>query len=125
MRKTWTAAVLVLVVIASGISIANKASDGEGMCITISPNTLVLSRDGGSISVHSNIAIGLVDRSSLLLEGVAPYLTKADSLGHLVAKFSADPIKAELVPGQATLTLTGMLKNGEELVASDTITVRK
>jgi len=104
---------------------ANGSSEGEGICITISPKTLVLSSGSSCVTVHTNIAIGLVDCDSLLLEGIAPYLTKADNRGELVAKFDADAVKAIVDPGQVTLTLTGLLADGSSFAASDTITVKE
>ncbi len=121
---TFGAGVL-LVVIGGGILMANGASDGEGICITISPQTLVLHCDTGSVSVHSNIALSLVDRDSVLLEGIAPYLVKADSRGEMVAKFDPDAVKAVVSPGEVTLTLTGLLNDGTAFTASDSITVRR
>jgi len=128
MRSVWTVtAVVSLIVIGSAMLMANGASEGEGICITISPKTLVLSRDSSCVTVHTNIALGLalVDRDSLLLEGIAPYLTKADNRGELVAKFDADAVKAIVDPGQVTLTLTGLLADGSSFAASDTITVKE
>jgi len=118
-------AIVLLLGIGCGLVIANGASEGDGICITISPKTLVLSSDVPCVTVHTNIAIGLVDRASLQLEGISPYLTKADSRGELVAKFRADSVKSVVDPGQVTLTLTGMLADGTAFTASDTITVRK
>ena len=78
-----------------------------------------------------------VDRSSLLLSGtegdpIAPYRTKSDSLGHLVAKFNdlneENDIRAIVAPGPVTLTLTGDIFNGEEyeeFSASDMILVKE
>jgi len=124
-RLSIAVAVTLLILIGTGLSIANKQNEGVGICITISPNTLVLDGQAGSVSVHSNLAISLVERSTVRLEGITPYLTKADSLGHLVAKFRTDEVKAIVTPGQVTLTLTGRLKDGTSFAASDTITVRQ
>ena len=117
--------VVLLVGIGSGIVIANKASDGDGICITISPSTLVLSSFSGSVTVHTNLAIGLVDCSSLTLDGISPYLTKADACGHLVAKFDADLVREIVSPGQVTLTLSGLLMDGDSFTAPDTIMVKE
>jgi len=126
MRSVWTATVVaLLIVIGSAMLMANGGSEGEGICITISPKTLVLSHDSCGVTVHTNIAIGLVDCDSLLLEGIAPYLTKADNRGDLVAKFDADAVKAIVEPGQVTLTLTGRLADDSPFAASDTIRVKE
>jgi hypothetical protein len=126
MRTICSAIVVVLLLgVACGMVIANGASEGDGMCITISPKTLALSSDVTCVTVHSNIAIGLVDCASLQLEGISPYLTKADSRGELVAKFHASEVKSIVEPGQVTLTLTGLLADGTDFAASDTITVKE
>ena len=126
MRSVETGIVAaLLIVICAGLSLANKPSEGEGICITITPKTLVKSCDTGAVSVHTNLAIGLVDRTSLRLEGIAPYLTKADCLGHLVAKFESSAIKAVVDQGQATLTLAGLFMDGTAFAVSDTITVKQ
>lgn len=134
MSRIRTATVLViLAVIVTGISMANKPNVGAGFNITASPSTLVLSRDSVCVTIHTNIPIGLVDRSSLLLSGIkgdpiAPYKTKSDSLGHLVAKFNdldeENDIRAIVAPGPVTLTLTGVTVDGE-FSASDTIRVKQ
>ncbi|MBN1844931.1 MAG: hypothetical protein JW810_04550 [Sedimentisphaerales bacterium] len=126
MKRIATVIALGLMVfIGSHMILANNASQGEGICITISPATLVLSHDSICVTVHSNLPIGMVDCGSLLLEDISPYLTKADSLGHLVAKFDADAVKEIVSPGVVTLTLTGTLADGTDFAASDTIRVKE
>jgi len=126
MKTICSAIVIVLMLsVGCGLLIANRASDGDGICITISPNTLVLSSNVGCVTVHTNIPIGLVDRGSVRLEGISPYLTKADACGDLVAKFDVDSVSDIVEPGQVTLTLTGVLADGTAFAASDTITVKE
>ena len=115
--------VVLLVGIGSGIVIANKANEGEGICITVTPKTLVLSSFSGDVTVHSNIAFAEVGPDSLDLNGVEPNLVTSDDCGHLVAKFDADSVKAIVSPGQVTLILSGTY-DGESFTASDTITVK-
>ena len=125
MKSIWIGMVVaLLVVVVYGLVMANGASQGDGICITISPNTLVLDEVTGCVTLHSNIPIGFVDRASLSLDGIAPYLTKSDNRGELVAKFDVDEVKAIVTPGQATLTLTGVLADGTIFSASDTIKVK-
>jgi hypothetical protein len=126
MKTICSAIVIVLLLsVGCGVLIANGGSAGDGICITISPKTLVLSSDVGCVTVHSNIPIALVDCSSVQLEGISPYLTKADARGELVAKFSVDSVKDIVEPGQVTLTLTGVLADTTIFAASDTITVKE
>ena len=72
----------------------------------------------------SSLPFGSVDRSTLELNGLAVAWTKADSRGNLVAKFDIDAVKAIVEPGEATLTLTGAMLDGEPFAASDTISVK-
>ena len=131
MKKHRIILVMAALALAIGTSaiMANKAADGEGICIVISPKTLVLSKNTACVTVHSNLPIGMVDCGSLLLDGVPPVLTKADSCGDLVAKFDDQAIKAIVQPGQTTLTLTGLAFDEfgvlAPFTASDTITVRE
>ena len=97
------ATLVILAVIITGISMANKSNDEDGINITVSPSTLVLSRDIGCVSVHSNITESMmtaadVDLALLRLSGpvggfVEPYDMFLDNRGHLVFKFIADEVK--------------------------------
>ena len=108
----------------AGVVLANKASDGEGTCISVAPQTILLSLST-PVTVHSNIPYGLVDRGSIALQGIPATFTKADSCGHLVAKFSRAELAQTLQPGSATLTLTGLMIDGTTFQAADTVTVKE
>lgn len=127
MRHATALVVMALLGVSGAVVVnANNACDGDEPTIMVSPNVLVLSSDVACVTVHSNIPYGLLELDSLALNGVTPYLTKRDSLGHLVAKFRVDDIGSVVEPGRVTLTLTGTVKNGETLLeAADTITVRE
>lgn len=104
--------------------LGNSASDGEGFCITVSPSTIVLRSPDKTVSVHSNIPYGIVDTSSLTLNGIEPTGTKADDLGCLVVKLDKADIKQVVSPGTVTLTLSGQLTDGTAFEASDTVMVK-
>ena len=143
MNSIRTAAVLViLAVIVTGISMANKPNDEDGINITVSPSTLVLSRDIGCVSVHSNITESMmtganVDLALLRLSGpvggfVEPYDMFLDNRGHLVFKFIADEVKEIVeVDRQVELSLVSVTIEEDEteifdsLIASDTIRVKE
>ena len=126
MRKSCLIAAVILVVVAgTSFVMANKASDGEGDCITISPNTLALSSEDTIVTVHSNIPYGIVDTVTLTLNGIPATYTKADACGDLVVKFGRADVKDIVEPGIATLTLSGKLKDGSDFQASDTITIKE
>jgi hypothetical protein len=126
MRKSYVVtAVVLMIVVCSGLVMANKASDGEGFCITISPKTLFLGSEDTIVTVHSNIPYSTVDTVSLTLNGIPAQFTKADACGDLVVKFSRADVKDIVEPGFAVLTLSGAFKDGSLFEASDTITVRE
>jgi hypothetical protein len=123
-----TAVLVILAVIVTGISMANKPNVGDGINITVSPSTLMLSRDIACVTVHTNI-LGSVPKSNLWLFGITddpiqPYLTKTDSMGHLVAKFSGLDIRTIVAPGRVELTLVGIDLDDPSFSASDTIRVK-
>lgn len=123
-----TATLVILAVIVTGVSMANKPNVGEEISITVSPSTLMLSRDIPCVTIHSNIP-GVVAKEVLWLYGsidgeiisdpIQPYLTKTDDMGHLVAKFTGPDIMTIVVPGKVELTLIG-----PDIEASDTIRVK-
>ena len=126
MRKSYLIAVFVLmVVVCTGLVMANRANEGEDFCITISPNTLALSSEDTIVTVHSNIPYYSVDRVSLALDGIPATYSKADACGDLVVKFGRADVKDIVEPGIATLTLSGTFNDGSNFAVSDTITVRE
>ena len=139
--RTKTILVLLAVIITS-ISMANKPNEGEGINITVSPSTLVLSRDIGCVTVHSNITESMmtetnVDLALLRLSGsvggfVKPYDMFVDNRGHFVFKFIAEDVKEIVEVGhQVELSLVSVTIDVDEtesldsLIASDTIRVKE
>ena len=125
MKKTLVATVsftsLAALLLAS-IAIGNGALDPGDPAIMISPQMIVLDKIG-SVTVHSNIPAGSVDASSVALDGVAALGVWADDCGHLVARFAVADLG--LVPGDATLTLTGDYNEpGESFAAADNVRVK-
>jgi hypothetical protein len=59
------------------------------------------------------------------MNGIPATFTKADNQGCLVVKFGRADIQGTVSPGQAIVTLSGLLADGEPFEASDTITVKK
>lgn len=129
-------ALVVLVSMTSALVFAEKgtcrrvgnippAAEAEGeIFVKVSPNTIVIASDGDWITVHTNIAYGSVDTSSITLNGVAVAWTKSDLRGNLVAKFAQADIKAIVAPPEATLELAGLTTGGEPFTGSDTVAVR-
>ena len=86
---------------------------GSGQCygfeitIDIAPNVLNLGSQGQVVTVHTNIAYGEVDASSIYLNDVEINSWKADDRGYFVAKFLMDEIKDLVDVGYYKFTLTG------------------
>jgi hypothetical protein len=126
MRKSYVvAAFVLLVVVCTGLVMANKANEGDEFCITISPNTLALSSEDTIVTVHSNIPYSSVNTVGLTLNNITATFSKADACGDLVVKFGRADVKGIVEPGIATLTLSGELKDGSDFAVSDTITVKE
>lgn len=105
----------------------SKGSDGievGDVLVTVSPSTIVLGCDKGSmVTVHTDIALSAVDRTSVELNGVPAAYTKSDNCGNLVAKFNQEDIEAIVAPPDATLVLTGMTIDGFPFSGADTVRV--
>jgi len=126
MRKLiFITSVVLVMVAATSLVMANKATDGIGDCITISPSTLVISSPDTIVTVHSNIPYSSVNTTGLTLNGIPATYTKADACGDLVVKFGRADIQGIVKLGPAVLTLSGLKKDDSQFKASDTITVRK
>ena len=132
MNSFRTAAVLViLAVIITGISMANKPNDVTEDSITVSPSTLVLSRYVADVTVHTNIkglmAVGeelwlyRTKNGDIISDPIEPRDTFTDTMGYLVAKFYAEDVKAIVEPGKVELTL----ETTDGFKASDTIMVKQ
>lgn len=105
----------------------SKGSDGldvRDVLVTVSPSTIVLGCDKGAmVTVHTDIALSVVDRNSVELSGVPAAFTKSDNCGNLVAKFSQEAIEAIVAPPDATLVLTGMTIDGFPFSGADSVRV--
>ncbi|MBN1436146.1 MAG: hypothetical protein JW936_03650 [Sedimentisphaerales bacterium] len=117
-------AVVLITLLGANLVQANQASDGDGLVITISPKTLYLGSEDTVVTVHSNIPYSTVNTLSLTLNDIPSTFTKADACGDLVVRFDRSDIKGIVVPGEATLTLSGLFKDGTAFSVSDTITVK-
>lgn len=128
MKKTLTLALvasLVLCLLAVDAYSRRGGEPNDGVVIMISPRALVLDSAGGAaVTVHTNLPLGSVDRSSVELSGIPAISTFADDRGNLVAKFDDIAVKNIVAPPQATLTLTGARVDGTTFAASETIFVR-
>ena len=102
---------------------AETGNEPFTIAIDIAPNVLNLNNQGEVVTVHTDIAYGLVSTSSVYLNGVKINSWKADDRGNFVAKFLTDEVKAlfdkdeieiDFVSGEMyTLTLTGTYVDGD------------
>ncbi len=115
-------AVLVVCVSAVGTSYGDEVSPFT-VKIIVSPKNIVLGSDGQWITVHTDIALSIVDRTSLALNGVPVAWTDSDAHGNLVAKFNKPEIDAIIAPPGALLTLTGATTDGVLFSGADEVTV--
>ena len=105
----------------AGSLMANSAVDGDVPAMMASPQTVVLAKVS-DITVHTNIPLSVVAPGTVKLNGIAASGVWADTLGHLVARFRIADLG--LVPGVATLTLTGVFDDGSGFTATDVVTVK-
>ena len=93
--------------------------------IDVAPNVLNLNNQGEVVTVHTDIAYGLVSTSSVYLNGVKINSWKSDDRGNFVAKFLMSEVKAlDMNIGELnTLTLNGNTTSGDEFTGSQEIKV--
>ena len=114
---------LSVVCLCVGRASPNGQNDGgDGIQITVAPNTIVLGSPVGAVTVHTNLPYGSVVKSSVMLNEAAPIGVWADDRGHLVARFALADL-AGVEPPEVTLTLTGVLVDRTTFAASDTVRV--
>lgn len=76
-------------------------------------------------TVHADIAYGVVVKASVGLNGVPVNWTKVDNQGYLAAKFLLGDVRAILVPGNNTVTLSGSTVDGGTFTGLTTVRVVK
>ena len=105
--------------------ITSAAAQTMTIEIQISPATIVISSFAECLTIHTDIALSKVDRSSVALDGMVPYAVFADARGQLVAKFDIDQVKARVAPPSATMTLTGLTTDGTPFSGTGTVPVKE
>ncbi len=124
--KTFLVASILACAIAglwAGAAGANRQVSDD-VTMAVAPSTLLLGMEQSDVTVHTSIPFAAVDTASLTMEGLTPLAVFADACGDLVARFDEYEVKAIVAAPEATLTLTGLLVNGEPLSLSDTIQVK-
>lgn len=93
--------------------------------IQVSPAVIVIGAPVEWVTVHVDIAYSSVDRDSIALNGLEVAWTKSDNCGNLVAKFVFTDVTAMVSAPSATLTLTGLTRDGEPFSGTETVPVRQ
>jgi hypothetical protein len=99
---------------------------GFEISIDVAPAVLNLQNNGQVVTVHTDIAYGEVDASTIYLNGVAINSWKADNRGNFVAKFLIDAIKSLdglIIGDYNTLQLVGATIDGDEFIGVQDILV--
>ena len=94
--------------------------------IDVAPNVLNIQSNGTVVTVHTDIAYGSVNFSTVYLNGLAIDSWKADDRGNFVAKFLMDAVKTLdglVIGGYNTLTLVGVDTDGEAFSGTQDILV--
>jgi hypothetical protein len=125
MKKALIATVLGAVVLVAGAAPERVDADVLEIDIMVSPSTVSLRSEGVWVTVHADIAYGIVACATLTLDGIDVAWTKADSRGDLVAKFELDAVKEILDSDTALLTLSGETRDGTPFVGQDEIRVTR
>ncbi len=100
-----------------------EALAAETVAIVVSPSTIYIGSLGGGVTVHAEIPYSTVAGATVSLNGLPVRATFADNRGDLVAKFDLAQVKDIVAPPSATLTLTGVTKDGVPFTGTDTIRV--
>ena len=121
LRKVLIVGGLVAIALAS-VSMVD-GSDVMTIEVTVSPSTLTLTSQGQWVTVHTDIAYGAVEKTTLELNGIAVAWTKADDRGYLVGKFNLDDVKDIVAPPSVELTMSGVLYDGIAFEGTDIVRV--
>jgi hypothetical protein len=127
-KPTKAAGPLTFLVLIVALSLFHAPATCYGAEITIdvAPNTLNLQSEGKVVTVHTDIAYGSVDVTSVYINGVAIASWKADNRGNFVAKFSMDDVKSLdglIIDGYNILQLVGLTTDGEPFSGEQDIMV--
>ncbi len=127
MKKQTLSRMFAMVTLGLAMFLLPSARVAEDLTITIqvSPNVLNLLNQGEVVTVHTDIAYGLVLGASVTINGLPIAWWKSDDRGNFVAKFNMVEVKKlNLTPGSYNLlTLTGETINGQTFIGQQEIKV--
>ncbi|MDL1976866.1 MAG: hypothetical protein LWX52_01995 [Deltaproteobacteria bacterium] len=115
---------LIMLSLAS-FSVAPTECHAFEITIDVAPNVLNLQNNGQVVTVHTNIAYGSVQASTVYMNNVAISSWKSDLCGNFVAKFVMNEIKdlPLVIDHYNTLTLVGITTSNESFWGSQDILV--
>jgi hypothetical protein len=128
MRNVRNTAFVVLCALWAASLVAAQGVPPEDGTMVVSPKVLYLEYLGSTVTIHTEIAYGSVDRSTLELYGVGddpvtPSYTKSDARGNLVVKFEFADVRTIVCAPATTLTLIGFYADGGVFSLYDSIVV--
>lgn len=128
MKRFQTIALVLVLVFGLSVSFAfagqGNEDETEGVDITISPKTFILSVDEGEwVTVHTDLPYSIVEAASVELNGIPLVFAKSDNLGYFVAKLYREDVENTVEPPEAVLEFTGWTYDGQEFYAIDTVRV--
>ncbi len=124
--KNFLFSVVALVILSLGIfPVMTTECHAYEITIDVAPNVLNLQNNGQVVTVHTDIAYGAVQASTVYLNNVAIHSWKSDLRGNFVAKFVIDEIKALPLEIDAynALTMIGLTTSSESFWGSQDIMV--
>ncbi len=121
----WALGAVAIALAFAAASVPAASSEDLAIDIQVAPATLLINASqGGSVTVHTNIAFTSVMKGSVALNGISASATFADLTGCLVAKVPEAAVKRVVSPPTATLTLTGLTTGGAAFSGSAVVAVR-
>ncbi len=91
--------------------------------IDIAPSTLNLAYQGEVVTIHTDIAYGIVVGASVTLNDIPIAWWKSDDRGNFVAKFNSADVKDAVVKGENVLKLSGTTVYGDSFSGTGVIRV--
>ena len=124
-KRSFFSAICLIMLSVVALSLAPKECHAFEIAIDVAPNVLNLQNNGQVVTVHTDVAYGAVQASSVYLNNVAINSWKADLRGNFVAKFLINEIKnlPMTIDDYNTLTLIGITTSNESFWGSQDILV--
>ncbi|WP_022669089.1 hypothetical protein [Desulfospira joergensenii] len=126
MKKCHKSALLILAALFLLFSFAAIHAHAYTIEIDVAPNVLNIQSQSTIVTVHTDIAYGVVDGATVTLNGIPINYWKSDDRGNFVAKFLSDEVKTLdglIIWETNELVLYGYDNNGEAFLGKQEIMV--